>query len=313
MELAVFSYFADLVFGDPSWFPHPVRAMGRLINFFDEKLPRTFNKNKDRLLGVFTAISLILISAVFAYLLINITGRINVLLGKITWIFIGYTTLATKDLVRHAISVKNELVKGDIVKAREKLSRMVGRDTHSLPKQKIVSATVESVAENTSDGVIAPLFYLFIGGPVLAISYKAINTLDSMLAHKNKKYLHFGWFSAKLDDIANFIPARITGLFIVIGSFLLKKDTKNSFSIMVRDGRKHSSPNSAISEAAIAGALGIKLGGPCSYDGREHTHPFIGEAKREINTGFISEAVKLSVVCSILMVALSFLVKQIIF
>ncbi len=312
MELAIFSYIADLVFGDPSWFPHPVRAMGRLINFFDKKLPRTLNKNNDRLSGTFIAVSVIMVSATFAYFIIKTAGSINVLLGNIAWIFIGYTTLATKDLTGHAVSIRNELAENNIVKARQKLSCIVGRDTHSLSTEKVVTATTESIAENTADGIIAPLFYLFIGGPVLAIIYKAINTLDSMIGHKDEKYIHFGWCAAKLDDFANFIPARITGFLIVVASLLSGKDTGNAFHIMLRDGKKHSSPNSGISEAAMAGALGIKLGGPCSYQGKEHDYYFIGDAKKEITIHCISEAVKICIICSILMVVLSFLIKKII-
>lgn len=313
MELALFSYMADLAFGDPRWFPHPVKIIGIAIRFLDGLLTRTFNKNIDKLLGALAAVSIIATSVAFTYYAIAIAGKIDPLLGKIVWVFIGYTTIATKDLFLHANAIKNELLKGDIAKARKALSRIVGRDTNSLSKEKIAAVTIESVSENTSDGIIAPLFYLFLGGPVLAIAYKAINTLDSMIARKDEKYIDFGWFAAKLDDLANYIPARITGLLIVIGAFLLKEDAKSAFLLMLRDGRKHNSPNSAVSEAAMAGALNIQIGGPCSYSGKERKYPFIGEAKKIIDTSSINKALKLSFASSVLMALVSAATKQLLF
>jgi len=313
MELTIFSYITDLVFGDPRWFPHPVKIMGNAIGFLDQRLPRTYNKNMDKLLGVFAAVSIIAASSTFAYFAIDLAGKISPFLAKIVWVFIGYTTIAAKDLFMHAKSIKKELLKEDIVEARKALSLIVGRDTDLLSKEKIISATIESVSENTSDGIIAPLFYLFLGGPVLAIAYKAINTLDSMIAHKNEEYIDFGWCAAKLDDLANYIPARITGLLITIGAFLLRKDAKGALSVMLRDGRKHSSPNSAVPEASMAGALSIQIGGPCSYNGEDHNYPFIGEAKKIINVSLINEVINLSFLSSVLMVIASILIKQILF
>ncbi|PIW87974.1 MAG: cobalamin biosynthesis protein CobD, partial [Nitrospirae bacterium CG_4_8_14_3_um_filter_41_47] len=162
----------------------------------------------------------------------------------------GYTTISVKDLQIKARAIYKELKEGDIFKARKELSRIVGRDIQDLSEDEIKRATIESIAESTNDGIVAPLFYLILGGPVLAITYKAINTLDSMVGYKNDRYIHFGWFSARVDDVANFIPARIAGMLIVISSFLLRKNFKDSFKTMLRDSKKHSSPNSGISEAA---------------------------------------------------------------
>ncbi|NCO68147.1 MAG: cobalamin biosynthesis protein CobD, partial [Nitrospirae bacterium] len=178
--------------------------------------------------------------------------------------------------------VLKEIRAKDIIEARKKLSCIVGRDTQNLSEDGVVKAAAESIAENTNDGIIAPLFYLILGGPVLAITYKAINTLDSMVGYKNDRYIHFGWFSARVDDVANFIPARIAGMLIVISSFLLRKNFKDSLKTMLRDSKKHSSPNSGISEAAMAGALGIRLGGGAFYQGKFVEKQYIGNDIKKV-------------------------------
>ena len=177
----------------------------------------------------------------------------------------------------------------------------MGRNTQDLSKKDVIRACIESIAENTNDGIIAPLFYLILGGPTFAIGYKAINTLDSMIGYKNQDYRDFGWFSARLDDFVNFIPARITGILMVISSFLLGYNFKDSFRIMCRDGKKHLSPNSGIPEAAMAGALGIRVGGPAKYKGKLVVKPYIGEDKTFIEPGLINKAIKVSFLSSFLM------------
>ena len=198
----------------------------------------------------------------------------------------------------------------DIKGARKKLSLIVGRDTQELTQDEIIRATVETVAESTTDGIVAPLFYLFLGGPVLAMSFKAISTLDSMLGHKNKRYLYFGWCAAKLDTFANFIPARITGLLIPIAALFSGKDLVQSLRTMFRDGKKQDSLNSAVSEAAMAGALGMRLGGTCNYSGRIVEHPYLGEQRRPTSISLIPQAIIISVVSSLLMLAAGILFKQ---
>jgi len=309
MELVVASYITDLIFGDPQWFPHPVRGIGKLISFFDKRLRRGLGRNIERILGALTVLIVVGISGIFAYLFIALAKSTHPLLGKIAWVFLGYTTLATKDLIVHGRAVWKEVVKDNIEGARNKLSFMVGRDTHFLPKEKIITATVESVAESINDGIIAPLFYLFIGGPVLAVIYKTVNTLDSMIGHNDEEYRDFGWFSAKADDIFNFIPARISGLLIVAAAFLSGKDAKSSFRIMLRDKDKHASPNSAVSESAMAGALGIRLGGLSSYEGKIYERSYMGDMKREINERLIMGAIKISIISSLLMVGIGVLIK----
>lgn len=310
MDLILISYVADLVFGDPRWFPHPVRMMGKLISSFERALDGSAHKTTQRFYGVLTAFSVIAISGVCAYVLIKLAAEFHPVAGKIAWIFLAYTTLAVKDLVIHARAVWKMLAINDIEGARNKLSFMVGRDTKNLSQDEVIHTTIETIAEGTTDGIIAPLFYLFLGGPVLAVGFKAISTLDSMIGYKSERYLYFGWCAAKLDTLANFIPARITGLLIPVAALFSGKDPAGSLRICFRDGRKQDSLNSAVSEAAMAGALGIRLGGICSYSGRIVEHPYLGDERRPISISLIKEAMIISIVSSLLMLATGILFKQ---
>lgn len=290
------SYIADLVFGDPETAPHPTRGMGRLISFLDNKFQR------NRINGILLAFIVITTSGFLAYLL----TRLHPFLG----IYLAYTTISIKDLQIKGRAIL-KMINEDIVKAQKELSKIVSRDTEGLNKERITIAAIESIAENTNDGIVAPLFYLVLGGPVGAIIYKAINTLDSMVGYKNERYLYFGWFSARLDDIANFIPARITGFLISISSCIYGKGFLRPFMIMIRDGRKHPSPNSGVSEAAMAGALGIRLGGPWFYQGEVCIKPYIGEEKRAIQPFLINEALKISFIVSFLMLVIGVILRWI--
>jgi len=211
-----------------------------------------------------------------------------------------------------AREVLKEMEKNSLSEAKNKLSKIVGRDTQDLSKDRIIAATIESIAESTNDGIIGPLFYLVLGGPVLAFAYKSINTLDSMVGYKNEKYLHFGWFSAKLDDFVNFIPARISGFLIAISSAIIGGKFKESIEVMARDGNKHSSPNSGVPEAAMAGALGIRLGGPSTYQGRVFEKPYLGEEERILQPFLIKEALSISLIASILMVSTGVILRWLI-
>ena len=306
------AYLSDLIFGDPEWFPHPVRGIGSLINFLEKRLNVKPEPWAGRIRGAILALIVVGTSAFLAYLFIKLSGRMNPFLGSFVWIYLGYAALSVKDLRVKALAVLKELKSNSLKEARRQLSRIVGRDTQGLSEEKIIKATVESIAENTNDGIVAPLFYLIVGGPVTAIAYKAVNTLDSMIGHKRGRYIHFGWFSARLDDAANFIPARITGFLISISSLILGKNFKDSFKIMKRDGRKHPSPNSGISEAAMAGALGIRLGGNSSYQGRISAKPYLGEDKKPVRASFINAALVISLVTSILMLSMGALLKWLI-
>ena len=312
MFLLVYCYAADLIFGDPEWFPHPVRGIGYLISLLDNKFKGNSGKKRERLKGLILTFAVVGISSFSTYLFVELSKRLNPFLGSLAWVYLGYTTLSVKDLRVKAKTILKEIEKGSIVETRRQLSKIVGRDTENLGKDKIIVATIESIAESTNDGIVAPLFYLVLGGPILAIAYKSINTLDSMVGYRNERYLHFGWFSAKLDDVVNFIPARISGFLISISSLITGKRFKDSFKIMLRDGRKHLSPNSGVSEAAMAGALGIRLGGPSTYQGELEDKPYIGEDKFLPRPLLIKEAISISFVVSLLMVLIGVLVKWII-
>ncbi|MFA6079627.1 MAG: adenosylcobinamide-phosphate synthase CbiB [Candidatus Omnitrophota bacterium] len=308
MLLLISAYLADLVFGDPEWLPHPVRWMGRMISVLEVNL-RGGSVRAERLKGALLVVTVIGISAICSYLFIYLAGKINQLLGAAAWIYTAYTTIAVKDLLDRARTIMHQLNKGDIANARTELSGIVSRSTAELDEDKVTVSTIESLAENTSDGVIAPLFYLILGGPVLAIAYKSINTLDSMVGYKNEKYINLGWFSARLDDLANFIPARISGLLISVSSAILGRGFKAPFNMMLRDGRKHPSPNSGVPEAAMAGALGIRLGGSWVYDGKASDKPFLGDEARSVENGMISEASSICFVASFLMVSIGVVYK----
>lgn len=312
MGVLIASYFADLMFGDPERLPHPVRWMGKLINLLDKGLNKKGAFWIKRIKGILTAFLVIGISACSAYILLELSKRLNLFLYYLAWVYIGYSTISVKDLQVKAKAIYRGLERGYIFKARKDLSRIVGRDTQDLSEDEITRATIESVAENTNDGIVAPLFYLILGGPVLAVIYKAINTLDSMVGYKNEKYLDFGWFSARLDDVANYIPARISGFLISISSFILGKGFKNSFETLLQDGRKHPSPNSGISEAAMAGALGIRLGGGAFYQDKFIEKQYIGEDIRKVDAFLINESLKISFLTSVLMLIIGVLFKWLI-
>lgn len=304
MFLLVFSYLADLVFGDPERFFHPVRAIGKLINILESRLRKEDSRRTERIKGIILVFLVVGVTVILTYLLIESFKKLNPFVGALVWIYIGYTTISVKDLRIKAKDILRELKNNSIVEARRKLSKIVGRDTQDLDQERIITATIESIAENTNDGIVAPLFYLALGGPVLAMAYKAINTLDSMVGYRNDRYLNFGWFSAKLDDLANFIPARISGFLISVSSIILLRRFKDSFKTMLRDGRKHLSPNSGVSQAAMAGALGIRLGGISVYGSNIIEKPYIGEERNLIALHHINEALLLSLVTSLLMLSI---------
>lgn len=295
------AFLIDSIIGDPASLPHPVRLIGFYISSF-EKQARKLIKSE---LGTKAAGILLLITAVgFAYLLtwyvLKLAGRINLYLYNGVNILLMYTCIAARCLSDEGSRVYRAIKEGDLEKSRKLLSMIVGRDTDNLEVAGITRGVVETVAENTSDGVIAPLFYMFLGGAPLAMAYKAINTLDSMVGYKNERYLHFGWASARFDDAANYIPARITGILMVLASMVLRQDYKNSLVILLRDSRNHSSPNSGFPEAAAAGALGVQLGGTNYYFGKPVEKPVIGEPLRLLDGSDIKAAIRLMYTASIL-------------
>lgn len=306
------AYIMDLTLGDPHWFPHPVRFIGKLITLL-EKLLYRFSCKK------FTG-------GVLAILTIGITFLISFYLAKLSpilEIFFLYTTLATKSLADEGFRVCKVLVEGDMEKAKKELAYLVSRDTNSMDVTQIVRSILETISENTVDGVIAPMFFAFVGsfftieGVSLALpfamGYKAINTLDSMVGYKNDKYIDFGMVSAKIDDMANFIPARIAGGFIIpMGAFLLRMDYRSAWRIFFRDRLNHSSPNSGHSEAAFAGALGVQFGGRTSYFGKWHDKPTIGDKLKHFGIPDVKRGIRLLYVSSWVGLATFIILSQLI-
>lgn len=305
-------YIMDLILGDPHWFPHPVRFIGKLITLL-EKLLYRFSCKK------FTG-------GVLAILTIGITFLVSFYLVKLSpmlEIFFLYTTLATKSLADEGFRVCKVLVEGDMEKAKKELAYLVSRDTNSMDVTQIVRSILETISENTVDGVIAPMFFAFVGsfftieGVSLALpfamGYKAINTLDSMVGYKNDKYIDFGMLSAKIDDMANFIPARIAGGFIIpMGAFLLRMDYRSAWRIFFRDRLNHSSPNSGHSEAAFAGALGVQFGGRTSYFGKWHDKPTIGDKLKHFGIPDVKRGIRLLYVSSWVGLATFIILSQLI-
>mgnify|MGYP001772812723 CR=1 FL=1 len=241
-------------------------------------------------------------------LLISLTENFGNLFKNLVEVILIYTTISVKELARAGKEVARALEQRDIELARSKLAEIVSRDTHNLEEEDIIRGAIESLSENINDGIVAPLFYSFLGGAPLAMAYKAINTLDSMVGYKRDIYLYLGYFPAKIDDIANFIPARLSGIFIVISAFILGLNWKDSFRILMRDRLKHESPNSAHGMAAVSGALGIRLGGPTSYNGKIKDKPYIGDKTRNMSVKDIHTTIRIVYVSSLvaILVFLSF-------
>ena len=278
----ILGFLLDLIVGDPQNPIHPIRIIGSLCKTV-EKFFRSILKRYLKVAGLLTWILVVFIVFIFNYLLLKVTYRINPSVTMILGSVMIYFCISTKALKIEGLKVVKYVIKDDIEGARKQLSYIVGRDTKNLDKESILKAVVETVAENMSDGVIAPLFYAGIGGAPLAFLYKAVNTMDSMFGYKNDKYIEFGYFPAKLDDVFNYIPARLSGYFIVAVSFILGLDYKNSFKIYKRDKNNHSSPNSAHPEAAVAGALNVQLGGPNYYFGKLVEKQTIGDDREKID------------------------------
>ena len=293
-------YALDLIIGDPYSFPHPVRFIGKLISFVERQIRKITSSDKGlKIAGFFLWFITVAVTFGITYLVVNLF-KFNKIAYFIVNSILIYTTLATKCLKDESTQIYKVLKTGDLEKSRVQLSYIVGRDTTNLSEKEIVRATVETVAENTVDGIIAPLFYGFIGGAPLAMAYKAINTLDSTVGYKNDKYYYLGFASAKIDDIANFIPARIGVVLLSIGSLFAGFKFKNALKIGIRDRKNHKSPNCAFSEGAVAGALGIQLGGTNIYFGKEVYKPTIGDKNREIEIEDIVRTNKIMYVSSII-------------
>ena len=290
----------DWVFGDPVWLYHPVRIIGKWISFL-EKILRKFagdqegNEKKLLIAGGILWILVILASAAVPMGILYLAEKFSPCAAFVLECFWCYQLLAARSLGKESKKVYKKLIQDDLSEARLAVSMIVGRDTENLTVEGVTKAAVETVAENTNDGVIAPLIYMLIGGPILGFVYKAVNTMDSMLGYKNEKYLYFGRVAAKMDDVAGFIPARISALLMILASCLLGMDGKNALWIWKRDRRKHASPNAAQTEAVCAGALQVQLAGDAWYFGKKHEKDTIGDPIREIEPRDILRSEKLMI------------------
>ena len=297
MEIAIvvsIAFVLDLIFGDPRWLPHPIRFIGLLIDFVEKPLRKIFKgKNQEIFAGILLNLIVISISFMVPFLILYGIDMVNHILRLMVETFFCYQILATKSLKKESMRVYKYVKAEDLPNSRKYLSWIVGRDTKDLTFTQIIKATVETIAENASDGVIAPMLFMIIGGAPLGFLYKGVNTLDSMVGYKNDEYINFGKFSAIVDDVFNFIPARLTGLSFVAGSMVTGLDWKNSYRIFKRDRLNHASPNSANPESACAGALNVQLAGDAYYFGKLYKKKTIGDNNREVNAEDIVKTNKL--------------------
>ncbi len=289
MQVTVFAvvigFILDLILGDPYWLcakiGHPIITIGKLISLLEKVIRQIFPNNKLslRIAGGLLVFLVISITSCVSFIILQLIYAINMILGFLLETFLCYQIFAVKSLKDESMKV---YLADNLVDKRLKLSYIVGRDTTHLDETGVIKATVETIAENTTDGVIAPMIFMLIGGAPLGLMYKAINTLDSMIGYKNEKYKYFGTIGARLDDLANFIPARITAILMLISSMILKFNTKNGFKIFLRDRFNHKSPNSAQTESVMAGMLGIQLAGNAYYFGELYEKPTIGDMIRPV-------------------------------
>ena len=299
-------FLLDCLLGDPEKMPHPViwmgKAISRLEKWLRRHLPQTpkGERTGGRILAFALPVGTLVISGGLCWLF----WWIHPLLGLALQILWCWQALAMRCLAKESRNVYRSLKTEGLEAGRNAVARIVGRDTAQLSEQGVIKATVETVAENFSDGVLAPLLYMLIGGAPLALAYKAINTMDSMVGYKNDKYLHFGRAAAKLDDVANYIPSRIAALLWIVASPLVGGSLKNAWKIWRRDRRNHASPNSAQTESACAGSLGIQLAGPASYFGKRLEKPYIGDAVREIEPEDILRTNRIMIAASVVGVVL---------
>jgi len=290
--LLLVAIIVDLIIGDPNFYPHPVVIIGRGINLLERLLRKIFVNKLERIAGLI--LSIIIISSTFVVVdkLLDVAYYLNYYLGVTAEIWILAATFAIKGLAQAGMSIYQPLVEGNLEVARKKLDGIVGRDTAGLSAEEIIRGAIETLAENTSDGIIAPLFYAVIGGAPAAMAYKAVNTLDSMLGYKNEEYQYFGWAAAKIDDLANWIPARLTAFLFVIAAFLTGDNWQGAKKIIFRDATKHPSPNAGFPEAAVAGALNLKLGGINYYQGQESFRAHLGTGTEEFRSHQIKDTIE---------------------
>lgn len=295
-------FILDALLGDPRGLPHPVCMLGKLIDFLDSRLRRVFSFSHGGLVcgGALLFLIVAVLSFTVPFVILYCADRINIWLAFALETFMCYQIFAARSLRDESMKVYDALQRGDLQDARLKLSWIVGRDTEALSDEEVIKGAVETVAENTADGIIAPMLFMFLGGAPLAFLYKGINTMDSMIGYKNDKYLYFGRIAAKADDLANLVPARISGLAMIIAAYFLNLNSRAAWKIFLRDRYNHLSPNSAMTESAAAGALGIQLGGDHFYFGKLVHKDTIGDAVRSASAEDIRLANNLMYVTTVL-------------
>lgn len=298
----------DLLLGDPLWLPHPVRWIGKGISTFEKILRRrVMPQIGEKLSGSVLTAMIVSATLGLTWCIMAFGQFIHPRFEVVLMIYFSYTILATRSLGDAAAGVKEALQNAALPLARKRLSHIVSRDTENLSEKAVIRATIETVAENTSDGIVAPLFYLSLGGPALAMAYKAVNTLDSMVGYRTPQYRDFGWASAKCDDGVNYFPARITGFLMCLAASIQFRRGRRSLKTLLRDGHKHDSPNAGIPEAATAGVLGIQLGGPSVYKGIVKEKPWLGDGAEKPEPRHIQDSIRLMRSTAILMWLLSIL------
>lgn len=311
------AYLLDLIFGDPTIIPHPVVIIGKTIDKAEAILRRWVSPVLgDKRAGFLLTLFIVGGTYGITELVLWAARSLHPFLAAPVQVFLIFSCLSVKTLYKVARQVFDELVSKNMPKAREMVGWLVSRDTQNMDEAEVTRAAVESVAENFVDGILSPLFYAFLGGAPLALAYKAINTLDSMVGYKNEKYINFGWVSAKLDDLVNYIPARISGYLLIAVAFLTRRNAKKAFYIMHRDAASHPSPNGGIPESVISGALGIRLGGFNVYGGEKSFRTYMGDPLYPLEPRKILEALEMIIIGSFLALvigsAVYFLMEQII-
>ncbi|MCL7489146.1 MAG: adenosylcobinamide-phosphate synthase CbiB [Desulfobulbaceae bacterium] len=299
LELQIVSaLLLDSILGDPSWLPHPVRLIGRLAEWSETHCRKLFASGKAA--GILTVILVLSATGAGGWGMLHLAGIVHPWAKDVVSIYLLYACFAARDLLAHSSRVAAALVENDPARARIMVGMIVGRDTAGLEEEGVVRACVESVAENTVDGVTAPLFWAAVGGPLGALLYKAVSTMDSMFGYTSEQYLHFGWAPARLDDLVNWLPARITGLLLVLAALILRMHPAAAWRVFLRDRLNHASPNSGHPEAAVAGALGIRLGGLSTYFGKPVQKPVIGDDCCPPHAGHIKQVQDLLIAATVL-------------
>ncbi|MGN0618371.1 MAG: adenosylcobinamide-phosphate synthase CbiB [Ruminiclostridium sp.] len=307
----IIGFILDCIFGDPYRLPHPIRLIGRLISGVEKYVRRRFKNLRSG--GIFLALIVLVLSTLIPLAILFLSYKLSVILGIIVESVFCYYLVAAKCLRDESMKVYSAIAENDTEWARAAVSMIVGRDTAVLDENGIIRAAVETVAENTSDGVTAPIMYMALGGGALGFFYKAANTMDSMIGYKNEKYADLGRFAARLDDVLNYLPSRITAIIMIFSAYLLGFNGRNAFKIWKRDRRKHASPNSAQTESVCAGALDIRLAGDAYYFGELHKKEYIGDNNRPVENEDIRRANRLMYCTSVIVLLISAALRAIIF